>query len=143
MTLRRCGHISEVKEFNKFLGSLPHKHKIVIAGNHELSFDRKFKKNSEKFEARGGDADHSTGDCDTTTIPATFNASLLASPRSSHAGGDFFSAGMTLGSTSSSKGGSIPTLGMDRLTLSEAVEVLFVTKRCVFVLENKLCCVFK
>lgn len=24
------------------LGKLPHKHKIVIAGNHELSFDRSF-----------------------------------------------------------------------------------------------------
>jgi hypothetical protein len=30
----------EVREFNAFLGRLPHKDKIVIAGNHELSFDR-------------------------------------------------------------------------------------------------------
>ena len=27
-----AGHISEIKTFNKWLGSLPHKHKIVIAG---------------------------------------------------------------------------------------------------------------
>ena len=37
-----CGHISEVKQFNAWLGTLPHKHKIVIAGNHELSFDETF-----------------------------------------------------------------------------------------------------
>ena len=41
-TLCRCGHISEVKQFNAWLGTLPHKHKIVIAGNHELSFDETF-----------------------------------------------------------------------------------------------------
>lgn len=35
----RCGHMSEVRQFNKWLGTLPHKHKIVIAGNHEISFD--------------------------------------------------------------------------------------------------------
>ena len=40
--LTRCGHVSEVKEFNRWLGTLPHKHKIVIAGNHELSFDPSF-----------------------------------------------------------------------------------------------------
>ena len=39
----RCGHLQEVKEFNTWLGTLPHKHKIVIAGNHELSFDQKFR----------------------------------------------------------------------------------------------------
>ena len=27
-----AGCVSEVKNFNKWLGSLPHKHKIVIAG---------------------------------------------------------------------------------------------------------------
>lgn len=35
----RIGHADEVQQFNSFLGALPHKHKIVIAGNHELSFD--------------------------------------------------------------------------------------------------------
>ena len=36
------GHLDEVQRFNDFLGSLDHiKHKIVIAGNHELSFDKR------------------------------------------------------------------------------------------------------
>jgi 3',5'-cyclic AMP phosphodiesterase CpdA len=38
----RCGHLAEVREFNEWLNSQPHKHKIVIAGNHELSFDQSF-----------------------------------------------------------------------------------------------------
>ncbi|XP_071521717.1 metallophosphoesterase MPPED2 isoform X2 [Panulirus ornatus] len=38
----RCGSPVEVEEFNSWIGSLPHKYKIVIAGNHELSFDPKF-----------------------------------------------------------------------------------------------------
>ncbi|XP_064594814.1 metallophosphoesterase MPPED2-like [Liolophura sinensis] len=29
----------EIEKFNEFLGKLPHKHKIVIAGNHDLTFD--------------------------------------------------------------------------------------------------------
>lgn len=33
------GLANEVKKFNDFLGSLPHKVKIVIAGNHDLTFD--------------------------------------------------------------------------------------------------------
>ncbi|XP_047481444.1 metallophosphoesterase MPPED2-like [Penaeus chinensis] len=38
----RCGSAVEVEEFNNWIGALPHKHKVVIAGNHELSFDNKF-----------------------------------------------------------------------------------------------------
>lgn len=38
----RCGRLDEVEEFNSWLGQLPHKHKVVIAGNHELSFDPNF-----------------------------------------------------------------------------------------------------
>ncbi|XP_065359452.1 UPF0046 protein C25E10.12 [Calliphora vicina] len=38
----KCGHLEEVIEFNNWISSLPHKHKIVIAGNHELSFDSTF-----------------------------------------------------------------------------------------------------
>ena len=34
-----CGLPHEVEAFNDWLGSLPHKHKIVIAGNHEITFD--------------------------------------------------------------------------------------------------------
>ena len=36
-TLR--GFPDEVENFNNWLKTLPHKHKIVIAGNHELTFD--------------------------------------------------------------------------------------------------------
>lgn len=32
--------LSEVAEFNAFLGSLPHRHKIVVAGNHDLCFEQ-------------------------------------------------------------------------------------------------------
>ncbi|KAG7161900.1 UPF0046 protein C25E10.12-like [Homarus americanus] len=38
----RCGSAAEIEEFNSWIGSLPHKYKVVIAGNHELSFDPKF-----------------------------------------------------------------------------------------------------
>jgi len=37
----RTGKLSEVREFNAWIAKLPHKHKIVIAGNHELGFDPK------------------------------------------------------------------------------------------------------
>lgn len=33
------GRVKEVKAFNDWLGRLPHPHKIVIAGNHEVTFD--------------------------------------------------------------------------------------------------------
>lgn len=32
-------YVSEVVHFNDWLGTLPHKHKIVVAGNHELVFE--------------------------------------------------------------------------------------------------------
>ncbi|XP_076311521.1 metallophosphoesterase domain-containing protein 1-like isoform X1 [Tachypleus tridentatus] len=35
----KFGFVEEVEEFNKFLGALPHTYKIVIAGNHEFTFD--------------------------------------------------------------------------------------------------------
>ena len=35
----QIGLRDEVEHFNQFLASLPHKHKIVIAGNHEVTFD--------------------------------------------------------------------------------------------------------
>ncbi|KAJ8970840.1 hypothetical protein NQ317_014271 [Molorchus minor] len=38
----KCGQKEEVIAFNRWLGTLTHKHKIVISGNHELSFDEKF-----------------------------------------------------------------------------------------------------
>uniref|UniRef100_K3WF96 Calcineurin-like phosphoesterase domain-containing protein n=1 Tax=Globisporangium ultimum (strain ATCC 200006 / CBS 805.95 / DAOM BR144) TaxID=431595 RepID=K3WF96_GLOUD len=36
------GDRDEVLAFNEFLGKLPHKYKLVIAGNHESTFDRAF-----------------------------------------------------------------------------------------------------
>ena len=33
------GNLDKVMEFNSWLGSLPHRHKVVIAGNHDLTFD--------------------------------------------------------------------------------------------------------
>ncbi|XP_038047109.1 metallophosphoesterase MPPED2-like isoform X2 [Patiria miniata] len=41
----------EVVAFNEFLGHLPHRHKIVIAGNHEVTFDRQLmtEQNSHVF----------------------------------------------------------------------------------------------
>ena len=37
MTMR--GEVQKVIEFNNWLGSLPHRHKVVIAGNHDLLFE--------------------------------------------------------------------------------------------------------
>jgi len=37
--LTRHGTLDDVQEFNDFLGSLPHPHKIVIAGNHDICFE--------------------------------------------------------------------------------------------------------
>lgn len=34
------GKMPEVREFNEWLGTLPHKHKLVVAGNHDFSFQR-------------------------------------------------------------------------------------------------------
>jgi len=34
------GAVSEVTRFNAWLGTLPHKHKVVIAGNHDFLFER-------------------------------------------------------------------------------------------------------
>lgn len=35
----RTGLEDEITQFSNWLGKLPHKHKIVIAGNHEITFD--------------------------------------------------------------------------------------------------------
>ena len=34
------GTVPEITAFNKWLGSLPHPHKIVVAGNHDFLFER-------------------------------------------------------------------------------------------------------
>jgi Icc-related predicted phosphoesterase len=38
--LTRHGALEDVIDFNDFLGSLPHPHKIVIAGNHDFCFEK-------------------------------------------------------------------------------------------------------
>ncbi|CAH1784866.1 unnamed protein product [Owenia fusiformis] len=35
------GRVTEIMNFNKTMGSLSHKHKVLIAGNHEITFDEK------------------------------------------------------------------------------------------------------
>ncbi len=35
-----CGSMEELEDFNAFLGELPHRHKVVIAGNHDFCFER-------------------------------------------------------------------------------------------------------
>ncbi|CAH1108078.1 unnamed protein product [Psylliodes chrysocephalus] len=56
----KCGQKDEVIQFNEWLGTLPHKHKIVIAGNHELSFDKKFKQEfNSAISKREGRQSHS------------------------------------------------------------------------------------
>jgi Icc-related predicted phosphoesterase len=34
------GSLKEIAAFNDFLGTLPHPHKVVVAGNHDLAFER-------------------------------------------------------------------------------------------------------
>jgi len=38
--LTGLGHMDEISVFNVWLGRLPHRHKIVIAGNHDFAFER-------------------------------------------------------------------------------------------------------
>ncbi|MCU0354574.1 MAG: metallophosphatase domain-containing protein [Cytophagales bacterium] len=38
--LSRRGKEPEIIAFNKWLGTLPHKHKVVVAGNHDFLFER-------------------------------------------------------------------------------------------------------
>lgn len=53
----KCGQLQEVVEFNNWIGALPHKHKIVIAGNHELSFDRTFTHPLQNQHGKAGHAE--------------------------------------------------------------------------------------
>ena len=62
----------KVREFNTWLATLPHPHKIVVAGNHELSFDPTF----------GHARQEGYGDGSGSSVPSSF----LPSPRTSHIG---------------------------------------------------------
>lgn len=46
-----AGRIREVDNFNDWLGEVPFEHKIVIAGNHELSFDSKIMREVQNSKA--------------------------------------------------------------------------------------------
>jgi len=48
-----AGGLEEVVDFGRWLSSLPYAHKIVIAGNHDLSFDKSY----GGHHAKGGDTD--------------------------------------------------------------------------------------
>jgi len=51
----RYGLHSEVEEFNTWLGTLPHQYKVVIAGNHELSFDPTTHEEAEEYMKQVGE----------------------------------------------------------------------------------------
>ena len=55
----KFGLVSEVIEFNDWLGTLPHPHKIVVAGNHELAFDEKTIEECREYMEQVGES----GDC--------------------------------------------------------------------------------
>lgn len=42
------GNSKEVEDFNEWLGTLPHKNKVVIAGNHDLCLDANLKRHSRE-----------------------------------------------------------------------------------------------
>jgi len=63
----RAGALSEVREFNAWLEKLPHKHKVVIAGNHELSFDPHTSGGilASRIQARGSKFGDTSSMCET------------------------------------------------------------------------------
>jgi len=107
----RCGHLQEVKEFNTWLGTLPHKHKIVIAGNHELSFDQKFRDKMET-NAQNINAPES--------VEAPFSPRMVYGGRG---GNDAHSAFSVSRSTSTTKMPDMSKLQLDRLSLEDCNEI--------------------
>ena len=51
-----------MRQFNDWLATLPHKYKIVIAGNHELSFDDTFVKRAGMDIVKDSHRTPKTGD---------------------------------------------------------------------------------
>ena len=49
----KYGHMSEVKKFAKWLGTLPHRHKVVIAGNHDKAVEERPAEARQVFEKNG------------------------------------------------------------------------------------------
>jgi Icc-related predicted phosphoesterase len=53
------GEEARVKEFNNWLGEQPHKHKIVIAGNHEITFEKEYyNKKWSRFHSEKSDPEY-------------------------------------------------------------------------------------
>jgi Icc-related predicted phosphoesterase len=52
------GHLGKVREFGKWLGSQPHKDKIVIAGNHDRTFEDIPKYAEQALKDAAGDSVH-------------------------------------------------------------------------------------
>ena len=48
------GNLLEIEEFSDFLRNLPHRHKIVIAGNHDFSFEDERKNQAEELIKSSG-----------------------------------------------------------------------------------------
>lgn len=69
----RCGGKEEIEEFNVFLETLPHKHKLVIAGNHELSFDPTFTHPMQSSNKTGTRSKHGGAECILDEIPTLGN----------------------------------------------------------------------
>lgn len=38
--MTRCGALEDVRSFNEWLGTLPHRYKVCICGNHDFCFER-------------------------------------------------------------------------------------------------------
>jgi Icc-related predicted phosphoesterase len=51
----RYGLQSEVEQFNTWLGTLPHRYKVVIGGNHELCFDPKTYEEGKEYMKQVGE----------------------------------------------------------------------------------------
>jgi hypothetical protein len=56
----RYGLPSEIVAFNNWLATLPHRHKVVVAGNHELSLDSRTWEEAAEYMDQAGETRQST-----------------------------------------------------------------------------------
>jgi Icc-related predicted phosphoesterase len=49
----KVGHMSEVKKFAKWLDKLPHKHKLIVPGNHDKAIEERLHEARQVFEKVG------------------------------------------------------------------------------------------
>lgn len=47
------GYLHEIENFARWFGSLPHKHKIFVAGNHDIGFEARPEESQAAIRARG------------------------------------------------------------------------------------------